>query len=402
MSQVTEPVATAAPQAAPAAEPARSPTPGAHPPASRREARPVVRLRTLVAAALLTLAVVGLIVLLAQVFGLVLDFLIAVVIAEGIRPPVQRLQDLHLPRMVAIFAVYVGLLVLVTLVVTLLVQPVVSEATSLAGHFHQYQTNAVNLIGSVEKHLGITNTQLGSQVEGLLGQAGQYLLAIGGTIAGAVGSLILVLVITFLWLTTAGRLKSFVVDLFPPRAQPLASDVLREIGFRMGGYVRAVAINMVVVGIVTGGACALLGLPSPVLLGIFAGITAAIPMIGPFLGGIPPVLLGFTVSPGFALLVLAVIVVIQLVDQNTIVPVMMGRVLALPALAVVVALLVGWALAGVLGALLAIPIAAAIQVLIARVLVPYIHHTQGRADPAYVAAFGEPAGDGSEPSPHDR
>jgi predicted PurR-regulated permease PerM len=311
-----------------------------------------------------------------------------VVIAEGMRPLVHRVQELHLPRIAAIALVYLGLLALVVVIVALLVQPVVTEATSLAHHFPQYQRSALTLITSIEKHLGITNAQLGSQVEGLLGNAAQYLVAIGGTIASAAGSLILVLVITFLWLTTADRLRAFILDLFPLRAQPLVAEVLREIGYRTGGYVRAVVINMVVVGLATGIACALLGLPSPVLLGIFAGITTAIPMIGPFLGGIPPVLLGFTVSPGFAILVLVILVVIQMVDSNTLVPVVMGRVVALPALAVMIALLVGFALAGVIGALLAIPLAAALQVLVARVLVPYIHHTQGRADPVYAAAFG--------------
>ncbi len=388
MAQTAEPPATKPHPATPEAKAPTATVPAAHVQEPRRASGPVIRVRTLVAAALLVLAVIGLIFVLAQVFSLVLDFLIAVVIAEGIRPLVQRVQDLALPRVLAIAVVYIGLLALVAVIVVLLVQPVVSEATSLASHFPQYQRSAESLITSIESHLGITNAQLGSQVEGVLGNAAQYLVAIGGTIASAAGGLLLVLVITFLWLITAGRLKSFAVDLFPPRAQPLVADVLREIGFRMGGFVRAQAINMVVVGVATGAACALLGLPSPVLLGIFAGITAAIPMIGPFLGGIPPVLLGFTVSPGFALLVLAVILVIQMVDGNTVVPLMMGRVLALPALAVVIALLVGWALAGVIGALLAIPLAAAIQVLVARVLVPYIHHTQGRADPAYAAAFG--------------
>ena len=148
--------------------------------------------------------------------------------------------------------------------------------------------------------------------------------------------------------------------------------------------------HMVVVGVVTGIASWVLRLPSPVLLGIFAGITTAIPMVGAFLGSAPPVLLGFTVSPGFAMLVLVIMVVIQLLDANTIVPVLMGRVLALPALAVVVALIVGFALAGVIGSLLAMPVAAMIHVMISRVLVPYIHHTQGRADPRYGEAFGPP------------
>jgi predicted PurR-regulated permease PerM len=92
-------------------------------------------------------------------------------------------------------------------------------------------------------------------------------------------------------------------------------------------------------------------------------------------------------------LVLIVLVVVQLLDANTIVPMVMNRVLALPALAVVLALVVGWALAGLIGSLLAVPIAAAIQVLVGRVLVPYVHHIQGRPDPDYLAAFGRPVPD---------
>jgi len=363
----------------------------------RHEAHPVVRVRTLVAAALIVLAVLGLIYVLAQVASLVLLFLIAVVIAEGIRPLVHRVQELRLPRPAAIAVVYLALLAVLAGIVALLVQPVVSEAGSLATHFPAYERSVVSFITSIEKHLGISNAQLTSQVESFLGQAGQYLVTIGGTIAGAMADLILVLVMSFLWLTTSDRLKSFVVDLFPFPAQRLVTEVIADLGFRLGGYLRAVAINMVVVGIATGIACALLRLPDPVLLGLFAGITAAIPMVGAFLGIVPLALLGFTVSPEYPLLVLLVLGVVQLIDANTVVPLVMNRVLALPALAVVLALVVGFALAGLVGSLLAVPVAAAIQVLISRVLVPYVHHLQGRPDPAYLAAFARtPVSEGGD------
>jgi len=106
-------------------------------------------------------------------------------------------------------------------------------------------------------------------------------------------------------------------------------------------------------------------------------------VVGAVLGVVPPTLIAFTISPLYALLVLGVMLVIQLVDANTVVPLVMNRVVALPALAVVLALLIGGALAGVIGGLLAVPIAAALQVLTLRVLVPAIHHAQGRADPMW-------------------
>ena len=372
MSEITETAATAAVSS------------------GRRDRGHVIRVRTLVAAALLVLAIVALLILLAQVANLVLLFLIAVVIAEGMRPLVHRLEQAGLQRFLAIIGVYIAFLLVLAIAIAILVQPVVAQAENLASHFPEYQKSAVSVITTVEHHLNITSTQLESQVQKALGTAGQVLVTIGGDIVSVCVNLVLVLVLSFLWLASSDRLKVRFVDLFPPHSQSLVADVLHEIGFRMGGYLRAVAINMVAVGVTTGVACLLLGLPSPVLLGLFAGITAAIPLFGPFLGVVPAVLLGFTVSPEYPILVLAVLLVIQLIDANTIVPMVMNRVLALPALAVVVALLAGAALAGLVGALLAVPIASAIQVLVVRVLVPYIHHTQGRADPAFASAFTAP------------
>ena len=151
------------------------------------------------------------------------------------------------------------------------------------------------------------------------------------------------LVVGFLWLVSSDRLKAFTVDLFPEAHHELVVDIFREMGFRMGGFLRAVAINSLAVGLVVGVVCWLLRLPDPVILGIFAGLTAAIPMVGGIVGVIPAVLLGFTISPEYPILVLAVLLVIQLVDANTVVPMVMNRVVSLPALGVVLALLVGGA-----------------------------------------------------------
>jgi predicted PurR-regulated permease PerM len=338
---------------------------------------PAVRIRTLVFAALITLAVVGLVFLLHAVLDIVLVFLLAIVVAEGIRPLVRRLEGWRFPRPAAILAVYMVLLGVLALLLVLLLQPLVSQASQLANDFPRYQQQLQQFINDVQSRLHLSgnfNTQIG----GALGTAKDVLLAIGSTVATVLVNFVIVLVLAFLWLTTSDRLKAFVVDLVAPRRQPLAADVIADMGTRIGGYLRGVVINMVVIGVLAGGAVAALRLPSPVLLGIFAGVMEAIPIFGPFLGAAPAVLLGFTVSPLYPLLVAAVFLVIQQVESNTLVPVVMNRVVALPPLTVVLALLVGGALQGVAGALLAVPMAAALQVLILRVVVPAIHAAQGR------------------------
>lgn len=339
-------------------------------------------MRTLVVAALLVLAIVGLVFLVARLASIVLVILIAIVFAEGIRPLVRALEARRIPMPLAIVLVYIALLAALIGLAALLVQPIVTEAQSLAGNFPTYQKNFLDFFNHLEQQFHFT-TNIQSYVSGALGTAQQVLFAIGSTLLALVVNFILVLVVGFMWLVTSDRLRRFVVDLIPPRHQALATDVLTEVGFRSGGYVRAVVINGLAVGVATGVASFFLGLPSPILLGVFAGLVAMIPVVGAVVGVIPPVLLAFTVSPVWAIVVLAVMLVIQLIDANTVVPLVMNRVVALPALVVVLALLVGGTLAGVVGAVLAVPVAAAIQVLVIRVLVPAVHHAQGRADPAW-------------------
>lgn len=350
----------------------------------RRES--VISVRTLVTAALIVLGVVALVAFLASIISIVLVVLVAIVFAEGIRPLVAELRRRRVPTPVGILTVYVAILAFIALMVLLLVQPIVSEAQSLASHFPTYQRDLLNWFSGVEKQLHF-NVDINKQVSSFIGATQQILIAIGSTIFALIVNFVLVLVVGFLWLVSSDRLKAFTVDLFPETHHALVVDIFREIGFRMGGFLRASAMNSLAVGVVVGVACAIMRLPDPVILGIFAGLAAAIPMVGGIVGVIPAVLLGFTVSPAYPIVVLAVLLVIQLIDANTVIPMVMNRVVSLPALGVVLALLVGGALQGLIGALLAVPVAAALQVLLVRAMVPAIHHAQGRTDQAYAKAY---------------
>ncbi len=354
--------------------------------AARRDTNTAISVRTLVTAALIVLAIVAIVAFLASIVSIVLVVLVAIVFAEGIRPLVEDLHRRRIPIPVGILIVYIALLALMALMVLLLVQPIVSEAQSLAANFPTYQKDLLSWFTGIEKQFHF-NVDIGKQLGSVVDATQKVLIAIGGTLFSLIVNFVLVLVVGFLWLVSSDRLKAFTVDLFPEAHHDLVVDIFREMGYRMGGFLRASAINSIAVGLVVGAACAILGLPDSVILGIFAGLTAAIPMVGGIIGVIPAVLLGFTVSPEYPILVLAVLLVIQLVDANTVVPMVMNRVVSLPALGVVLALLVGGALQGLIGALLAVPVAAALQVLLVRAMVPAIHHAQGRTDRAYAKAY---------------
>ena len=269
--------------------------------------------------------------------------------------------------------------------VLLLVQPIVSEAQSLAANFPTYQKDFLNWFTGIENQFHF-NVNIGQQVSRSRRDT-KILLAIGGTIFSIIVDFVLVLVVGFLWLVSSDRLKSFTVDLFPEAHHDLDRRYLSRDGIPDGRLPPRGGHQQPCAGLVVGVVCWLIRLPDPVILGIFAGLTAAIPMVGGIIGVIPAVLLGFTVSPEYPILVLVVLMVIQFVDANTVVPMVMNRVVSLPALGVVLALLVGGAIQGLIGAILAVPVAAALQVLLVRAAVPAIHHAQGRTDQAYAKAY---------------
>ncbi len=325
---------------------------------------------------LLLLGALGIILLLSRVLDTAVLFLIAIVFGEGMRPIVSRVNR-KIPLPLAILVTYVALAIVLALLMGVLLKPLVEEAVSLSQRVPHYSSAAERLLVSTEARFHISSN-LTSELGTAFSVLRTVLVAVGSTMAAVVIDLVVVMVLAFMWLLSSKRLGAFVIDLFPVDVQADAASVMAEIGFRMGGYVRAVVINMVVIGTLSGVAALLLHLPSPLLLGIFSGLMEGIPILGPFLGAVPAVLLGFTVHPWWPLVVAGVYMLIQQIESNTLVPLVMNRVVALPALAVTLALLIGAGLLGVEGALLAIPVASTVQVLVLRVLVPAIHRSQGR------------------------
>jgi predicted PurR-regulated permease PerM len=118
--------------------------------------------------------------------------------------------------------------------------------------------------------------------------------------------------------------------------------------------------------VMTGVVYSLLGVPGALLLALIAAITEAIPIIGPLLGAIPAVLVAATVSPELALIVAGLYVVIQFVEGNVLVPIVMRHAVGISPLLVLVSLLIGAAAGGFIGAFLAVPIAASLEIALQR------------------------------------
>ncbi len=193
------------------------------------------------------------------------------------------------------------------------------------------------------------------------------LVGAGLTVADAVISVITVLTLVFFWLTGHQRMQRFTLALLPADRRGGVREGWNEVESRLGLWVRGQLILMGSIFAMTTVAYVILGLENALLLGVIAGLAEIVPIVGPALGAIPALLVASVSGrPETVLLVAAVYVVIQVLEGNVLVPLVMRRTIGVPPFLVVVSLLVGAAVGGIVGAFLAVPLAAAVVVILER------------------------------------
>jgi predicted PurR-regulated permease PerM len=209
---------------------------------------------------------------------------------------------------------------------------------------------------------------------------------VGTVVAEAVIALVTCLAMVFFWLLEHARLQRYVLAFLPASRRAGARETWNEVESRLGLWVRGQLILMGAIGVATTIAYTLLGLPGALLLGLIAAITEAIPIIGPLLGAIPAILVAATVSPELALVVAGVYIVLQTVEGVVLVPVVMRNTIGISPLLVLMSLLIGGAAGGALGAFLAVPVAASLEIVLSRLQARAVPVAQ---DPASIEAPDE-------------
>ena len=182
----------------------------------------------------------------------------------------------------------------------------------------------------------------------------------------ATAAIVTLLFLVFFWLTERSRLQRYTLAFAPAHRRAGIRDAWNEVETRLGLWVRGQLLLMATIGVATGVAYSLLGLPAALLLALIAALTEIIPIVGPFIGAIPAVLMATTVSPETVVLTLAVYLAIQAIEGNVLVPIIMRNSVGLSPFLVLVSLLVGGTVGGVLGAIVAVPVVAGITVILER------------------------------------
>lgn len=300
-------------------------------------------------------------------------FGLAAVLAFALSGPVNVLTRHLGNRLLAIAVLY--LLVGVTAVgaLTLLAGPFVIQATELAGALPRYAADLQARAPEVQTTLGQYGIeadldQLKAQVASAVEVAGTEVLKnLVGTLAevgGVMLDVVLALVISVYLLIDGPRLRARSVALIPIQHRAKALFLQDNVSRVLGGYLRGQLTLALIVGVLTGVGMALLGLPYAIVLGVLAGLFELVPMFGPILSAVPAVVVSLFMPFPTVVWVVLFFVIIQQIENNILAPRISGHAVGLHPLGAMFALLAGFQLAGLLGALFAVPLAGVLWVLL--------------------------------------
>jgi putative permease len=332
--------------------------------------------------------------LLARLEHLLLILFVSVLLAAAMEGPVRFLERMRIPRLVSATVLQLLVVGAIALGVWLAIPVLVDQTTGLAdtvpAKIQEFRSlkNSYNELRRDYPQLGSLDKQLTSVGERIASAVGSRLVDLPLRMARVLLDLLAISVLSALIVAKHRQLSDFAITLVHPRHRGQTRKVFEEIWDRLGRYVRAKLIVMVIVGGITYGALVLIDVRYPLLLAVIVAFGELIPQVGPWVARVP--LFAVAALDGGVTLLLAVIasVIIENLKGYLISPVVEGRQLDIDPLTVVIAVLVGGTLLGPIGALVAVPLAACVQVVCEEVLIPWrrrkvdVFDIEGVADPS--------------------
>ena len=343
----------------------QAPPPNGSPPSGLT----VGRVMLLTAAALFVIFIAN---VLLKVTNLLFLLLIGILLATAIDPLARRFRKVGFNRPASILSVYLLIFAIVGSLIAFIIPPIVAQGTDfatnlprVADHLEQRYANSDAAWVRNAAHGGAMKLrQLSDNPPDITGVLKDQGLNLVSSLFGTLLSIVTVVLISFYWLTERTLIRRSLLGFVPVARRTRVNDIWTHIEMKLGLWFRA---QLILCGII-GAACAigygLLGIQYWPLLALIAGTAEIIPILGPWIGGAPAVIVALTDGPVKAIIVAAFIIVLQQIEGNILVPRIQGDAVGLSPLTVILAILAGTTLAGPIGGILAVPISAIIHVLV--------------------------------------
>lgn len=281
---------------------------------------------------------------------------ISLIFMSALNPLVSFFVKAKLPKVLSIGLTYLIIIVVGTAAFTAVLQPLIEESRRLIltlPHLSEQFLNIANINESVFQ----------SELTNLSKNAFTITLTIFDNFL----TIVFLLVITFYMLLERDNLKARLASLFIGREDRVKRLIVR-IEEKLGSWLRGQLVLTIIIGLLSYIGLTILNIPYALPLAVLAGVLEVIPVLGPIISAIPAILIAVTISPFLGLGVAAMYVVIQQSENHLIVPQVMKRAVGLNPLVVILAIAIGSRLLGFAGALLAVPLAVVLQIIVAEIM----------------------------------
>lgn len=297
---------------------------------------------------------------------------VAFFLALGLEPVVSRLVNHGLPRWLSTALVFVVFVAGIATFAAAAFPPLFAQITDLVNRAPLYLQQAQDhssFIGRLNDRFQLQQ-RFTDAVDSIDGSALNHVVSAGTAVVEGVADTLIAIVLTLYFLADMPRIRSTIYRLVPHTRRPRAILIGDEVFAKVGAYV----LGNVLISLLAGAATLIwltaFDVPYPLLLAILVAILDLVPVVGSTIAGIVVGAVALTVSIPVCLATIVFYIAFQMVEDYLLVPRIIGRAVHVPALTTIVAVLIGATLLGVVGALVAIPIAAALQLIVQEVLYP--------------------------------
>ena len=345
-----------------------------------------------------------------QLVTLLLAILITVIVSIPLAAAATRLQRRGVPRPIGALAALLGGVLAVSLLIYLLIPPFVDQSDEFVEDVPRVVDDLETVYADVT---GEDPGQVGDRVqefvekwtedpERLIGP----ITSIGLNLAGVLGALVLILITAYYMAVRPEPLTDGLVSLFPPRRRAHVRHVMDRLRISWIGWMEGVAIDMLVTFVLLWLGLELVGLDFAIFFAVLSALLVVVPYFGAIAGAIPPVLFALTDSPGKALVVLAVYILVQQLESNVTIPLIMSQRTRMHPAMIAIGVVVVGQLFGFVGLFVAVPILSLLVIAVEEFWVKPVEESDARrrrgelALPSGIAASGE-LGDRDDHPDHD-
>lgn len=333
-------------------------------------------------ATIVVLALIALSKFLGDITRILLVFFISILLSSALTPTVNSLRKYKIPRAVSVLFIFLLLLLILGFFVSQLIPLVATQlielAKSLTNLVNKISTGEVNLpfgerlepllqdfLAQIDKETLVN--ELKTTLEGFAGElqnlAGDTFGVIK-TIFNGIFNFVLVLILTFFLVVNGKDVNEFFVSLFPSKHSTYIMTKIETIQEKIGYWLRGQVILMFLMFALSLTGLLILGIDNALTLAMMTGIAELLPVVGPVAAGIPAVLVAFNESPWLAIWMLGLIIFLQQIEGNILVPLVMRKAVGLSPIIIILAMLTGLETLGIVGMIMAIPVATTLSIFV--------------------------------------